>query len=1090
MEDKSNNAPSESVSDLKKRIKQLEEENKRLTAGSGADLPNNLRTDGSIYKRIVDESLIGVYITDLPGKILFANNALVKMLGYEHPEELQSQMASSIYHNPEARIAMIDKIQETGSIKNFEVDLVRRDGGILNASFSSFIDGERMWGMVLDVTTHKKADHKLRLNELRLEAMLELSRIKEEPLRIVTDFVLEKAVEITGSTIGYLAFTNEEETFLTMYSWSKTAMAECRINDKPIIYPVNATGLWGEAIRQRKPMITNNYEAPNPLKKGYPEGHVPVVNHMNIPIFDGEHIVMLIGVGNKPSDYDETDIRHLTLLMNELWRIMKVQDQNSLMEQSEVLFNSTINSITDWIHIVDVNLDFLYMNKALRDFSKNLKLPEDIEGRNIKEVFPFLSAEALDGYLRVIETGKLVVTAETTTVAGNEIATETHKWPVLDEASKVIRIVTIVRDISAKNKIEHDLRLSEEKYRSLFTEMMSAFALHEIVFNRDGDPFDYTFLEVNPAFEQLTGLKSADIIGKTAKTVIPDLESFWLEKYSKAAIAGEHIQFERYTASLNKYFDVRAYNAGKNRFAVVFHDITERKLTEDALRESEERYRTVVENTGEGVSIVDNNECIFFANSAAENIFGVKPGDLIGKSLSEFTNELGFEVVLGQTAIRKMGISSSYEHEIVRQDGNARTLMVTATPRFNKDNEYIGTFSVFRDITERKVFEKELIAARDKAEQADRLKSAFLANMSHEIRTPLNGILGFTSILKMDQTITEKNRSYLDIIDESGNQLLKLINDIIDISKIEAGQLQIVEKEFPLNYLLTELYNFFESYIGTYKNAKLELKLHKGLTDTQSFLISDEYRLRQVLTNLIGNAIKFTNTGTVDFGYAVGDDNMLEFFVTDTGLGIAAEQIDVIFERFRQGDEGIGRKYGGTGLGLAITRELVELMGGTIWFNSSPNKGSEFYFTIPMKTSGQEKILEKAPVIASDTFDWKGKTILIAEDVDASFLFLSILLKKTNITILHARDGKEVMDIMHKNSQVDLLLLDIQLPIITGYEVARQLRKVLPDLPIIAQTANAFEEDKGKCIDAGCNNYLAKPIKKDALLAMIAQYIQ
>ncbi|MEI6765221.1 MAG: PAS domain S-box protein [Bacteroidota bacterium] len=1090
MENKSDKAPSESVAELKQRIAQLEDTNRELTAKLAGDLPNDFQIDNPIYKRIVDESLIGVYITDLPGKILFANNALVKMLGYEHPEELQSLTASTMYHNPEARKAMIETIQEAGSIKNFDVDLVRRDGCILNASFSSFIDGERMWGMVLDLTAHKKADHKLHLNELRLEAMLELSRIKDAPLNKVTDYVLEKAVEVTGSTIGYLAFTNEEETFLTMYSWSKTAMEECRISDKPIIYPVNATGLWGEAVRQRKPIITNNYAAPSPLKKGYPEGHVPVVNHMNIPIFDGNHIVMLIGVGNKPGDYDETDIRQLTLLMNELWRIMKMQEQESLMAQSEVLFNSTINSITDWIHIVDMKLEFLYMNKALRDFSKKLNLAQDIEGRNIREVFTFLSDEVMNGYRQVLETGKLIITSETTNIAGNEIATETYKWPVLDEAGKVIRIVTIMRDVTAKKKVEHTLRLSEEKYRSLFTEMMSAFALHEIVFNSDGDPVDYIFLEVNPAFEQLTGLKSADIIGKRAKTVMPDLEPFWLENYSKVAIAGEHIQFESYTASLKKYFDVRAYNAGKNRFAVVFHDITERKVTEEALKESEERYRTVVENTGEGVSIVDDKECIFFANSAAENIFGVKPRELLGKSLSEYTNKGAFEVVLGQTAIRKMGISSSYEHEIMRKDGSARTLIVTATPRFNKDNEYIGTFSVFRDITERKLFEKELIAARDKAEQADKLKSAFLANMSHEIRTPLNGILGFTSILKMDQTITDKNRSYLDIIDESGNQLLKLINDIIDISKIEAGQLQIVDKEFPLNYLLAELYNFFESYIDTNKKNKLELKLHAGLPDTKSFIISDEYRLRQVLTNLIGNAIKFTNTGTVEFGYKVRDDHMLEFFVTDTGLGIAAEQIDVIFERFRQGDEGIGRKYGGTGLGLAITRELVELMGGTIWFNSSPSKGSAFYFTIHLQTSGQEKTLEKGPSSTPDAFDWTGKTILIAEDVDASFLFLSILLKKTNITILHARDGKEVMDIMHKNSQVDLLLLDIQLPIFNGYEVARQLRKVLPDLPIIAQTANAFEEDKGKCIDAGCNNYLAKPIKKDALRAMISQYIQ
>ncbi|RPH32295.1 MAG: response regulator [Bacteroidales bacterium] len=387
-----------------------------------------------------------------------------------------------------------------------------------------------------------------------------------------------------------------------------------------------------------------------------------------------------------------------------------------------------------------------------------------------------------------------------------------------------------------------------------------------------------------------------------------------------------------------------------------------------------------------------------------------------------------------------------------------------------------------------KEIETNLQMAKEKAEEADKLKSSFLANMSHEIRTPMNAIIGFSELMTRKTIAQEKKDIYAQYITNSGKTLLTLIDDIIDIAKIEAGQLKINKSATYINLIFNEILEYINNEKKRNKKEHILFTKNEAINDVNFCFLCDPLRLKQILTNLLNNSLKFTFEGIIEFGYLIPNNATILFYVSDTGIGLNDDKIPLIFERFRQADDTTTRQFGGTGLGLAISKKLVEMMGGRIWAESEKSKGSTFFFSLPLIIPERSTKIVDQKIESSVNDNFEGRTILIAEDEDNNFIFLQEVLNLTKVKIVRAHNGLQAVNIIKTQPEISLILMDIKMPEMNGYQATSIIKEMKPSIPIIAQTAYAMAEDLIKGKNAGCDDYLSKPIKPELLISTIRHF--
>jgi len=653
-------------------------------------------------------------------------------------------------------------------------------------------------------------------------------------------------------------------------------------------------------------------------------------------------------------------------------------------------------------------------------------------------------------------------------------------------AGQHVGTIVVIRDITVRKEAENELieakvraEQNEARFKALHDASFGGIAIHD----------KGRILDCNQGLSNITGFSHNELVGMDgllliAKNYRKQVLDKILAEYEKSyEVKGIRKNGEEYPLRIEG--KMIPYKGEKVR-VTEFRDITEIKKAEQVLKQSEENFRLLVSNTFDGILISDVNGNYLYANKKAAEITGYSINELLKINTRQLTREKDLNLVEKRIKeqFSKNQKLSNFEAVLVQKSGQEILIEISASLTIWKGIR--AQIISFRDITLRKKNEQELIEAKQKAEESDRLKSAFLANMSHEIRTPMNGILGFTDLLQDPDLTGDEQQNYIEIIKKSGDRLLDTVNDIIEISKIETGQVSVSMNEINITEQLDYLYNFFKPEV---ESKGIQLTVHNDLPLYMSTIKTDEVKLHSILSNLIKNAIKFTRSGSISIS-CTQVDKYLQFKIKDTGIGIQSERLDAIFDRFVQADIGDTRAHEGSGLGLAISKSYVKMLGGNIWVESEVEKGSTFYFTIefipaesPVGMKGQkvtEKIME--PV--------ERHSILVAEDEDISYLLVQSILSNENYKLLRAKNGKEAINLVQNNSDIDAVLMDLKMPEMDGLEATKKIREFNLAIPIIAQTAYALFGDREKALNVGCNDYVTKPINKELLLEKIERLIK
>lgn len=641
-------------------------------------------------------------------------------------------------------------------------------------------------------------------------------------------------------------------------------------------------------------------------------------------------------------------------------------------------------------------------------------------------------------------------------------------------------------NISAEKQHEEKLKKSEEKFRSIFDYTNMGIVITDV---------NGSLIDINKSFCNLLGYNKDELLRQNFKDFTHpddlDKELILVNKLRKKHKSSYRLE-KRYITKSGKTIWVEAAIAFKSATETspemmigIILDIEDKINPSHQLIHNEKHFSQLFENMEQGFAL---HEMIYdeygkgidyrfiLMNKAFEKLTGMKRNELIGYTVKEKLPDTENSWIENYSKVAESGEALHFEN--YSSAFNKYYDVVAYSPR----KGFFAT--IFTDVTRSREYQNNLLKAKERSEQSDQIKSKFLQNLSHEIRTPMNGIIGFSRILNTQELPKEKQNFYTDIILKSAEQLLRIIDDVLEISTLETKQVKLQLEHVCLNELLSEIFSIFSI---SAENTNAQLKLSKTQTDSNSYIETDRTKLSKIINNLLDNALKYTNEGSIELGYMYSN-NMVEIYVKDTGIGIDSQNFELIFQRFSQENQNPNTKVDGLGLGLSIAKENTELLGGKIKVESIQGEGSTFKILLPIefKTNSQS-VEDNKPEVQNNYY-----RVLIAEDEEINYIFMREILssiENVNLEILHAKNGQEAIDICRSSKKIDLILMDIKMPVLNGLEATKYIKQMNADLPIIVQSAYASNADKEIAFNLGCDEYLSKPIDTDKLINLTLRYL-
>jgi len=624
---------------------------------------------------------------------------------------------------------------------------------------------------------------------------------------------------------------------------------------------------------------------------------------------------------------------------------------------------------------------------------------------------------------------------------------------------------------------------SEERFRTIFESNTSAILIIET---------DASVSMVNDAYLQLSGFSREEVIGQSWTNLIPESEKERLTEFNKLRIQQSpnlpdnyEFQFitkagEVRTGIMSVFFDKLI-----NQIVASFTDITERKVMEASLRESKELYRNLIEIQGEGLGIVDKEERFIFTNPAADRIMGVPSGSLVGRKLSEFISDDTTNQLKNQTKLRREGNQSTYEMAFNRADGEKRVMLVTATPAYDAEGNFESSIGVFMDITDRKNIENELKKSEAALKALNTTKDKLFSIIAHDLRGPIGTSADLLEVMieSYDSYTSEEQLKMMEILRNSAKSTYNLLETLLNWTIVQTGNLVFKPELFNLT---TCIDNVVSNLVPTALSKNITLLYEP---QEEIFSYADQNMVQTVFRNLIGNAIKYTYRGGTIEVQAINQGNTTEITVADNGMGMEEETRKNLFVTFKQSSKYGTENEKGTGLGLILCKEFIEKHGGNIRVESELGKGSRFIFDIPKVHAKTEIQTQQRANEKSTLNQFNKELILIVEDEDINYQVLCSILSSVNLKYERASTGKEAVD-MFLNNDYRLILMDVQLPEMNGWEATMKIREIDAEIPIIAVTAYASDPTRKKSLEAGCNDYVTKPIHKAKLIQLIDKHFK